>query len=345
MYKQRNRGYISEAIHEEHMTKLSQTFIACGLALSAFAVHAQTQTPLDRARLAAENAAKGSSCSLMGDFYWEIGSSTGILAGGKRPNSGSSVDRGTNHEIASASKWVFGAFALQDNQSKGFTSLSTAQTQKLTMVSGHTTQNTVRCATSPTVDHCLNNGTPTKTREGKFYYDGEHFQKLMSDQGYGSAGKAGIDTAYQTALGQFGFTAGNVAVAGNLVGSAAGYADFLRKIMKNELAISSKLGAGAVCADTAAFGNKCVAKGLPRALYSPVNEPWDYSYGHWVEKENGSTVDAYSSPGLFGFYPWISPDKSLYGIISRKSNALNAYTNSFKCGRAIRKAFIAGLAS
>ena len=320
--------------------RLAMTTALLALATAALA---QTQAQLDNAKAAAEAAAAGPSCSLMGDFYWEIGSSSAVLASGKRPNANASVDRDTKHDIASASKMVFGAFALQDNKNKGFTSLTQSQTGKLTMISGHTTQNTLRCASSPTVSHCLNNGTPTQTRVGKFYYDGEHFQKLMTDQGYGSAGRSGIDNAYSAALGQFGFTAGNVAVSGNLEGSAAGYAEFLKKVMKNELELGSKLGFGVVCADAAAFQNKCVARGLPRALYSPVNEPWDYSYGHWVEKENGSRVDAYSSPGLFGFYPWISPDKSLYGIISRKSNALNAYTNSFKCGRAIRKAYLAAL--
>lgn len=325
-------------------TRLRPIFAVALWALATVA-SAQTQAQLDAAKSAAEAAAAGSSCSLMGDFYWEIGSSTAVLAGGKRPNENASVSRTTKHDIASASKWVFGAFALQDNKNKGFTTLTKAQTDKLTMVSGYSTQNTLRCASSPTVDHCLNNATVTQTRKDKFYYDGEHFEKLMSEQGYGSAGKTGIDAAYASALGQFGFTAGNVAVAGNLAGSAAGYADFLRKVMKDELEIGSKLGAGAVCADSAAFQNKCVARGLPRALYSPVNEPWDYSYGHWVEKENGSTVDAYSSPGLYGFYPWISTNKQLYGIISRKSNALNAYTNSFQCGRAIRKAYLTGLNS
>jgi hypothetical protein len=75
-----------------------------------------------------------------------------------------------------------------------------------------------------------------------------------------------------------------------------------------------------------------------------LGEPWGYSYNHWVESQNGNgTVDAYSSPGKFGFYPWISNDKRFYGILSRHDTSLGAYVASVQCGRQIRKAFLAAL--
>ena len=35
--------------------------------------------------------------------------------------------------------------------------------------------------------------------------------------------------------------------------------------------------------------------------------------GHWVEEDG-----AYSSPGLYGFYPWIDHAQAWYGVIARR---------------------------
>jgi hypothetical protein len=74
-----------------------------------------------------------------------------------------------------------------------------------------------------------------------------------------------------------------------------------------------------------------------------VPEAWQYSYGHWVE-----TDGSFSSPGLYGFYPWIDASKTRYGLIARKASdhlvgpaADTSYWHSVECGRAVRKAFVA----
>lgn len=317
--------------------KPSSIALALALGLSTTA-KAQTAAQLTSAVNAASAAAQGNQCNLLGGFYWEIGNADGILGGSSVPVGGA-YSRTTDMELASASKWAFGAFALEDLKSKGFAGPSASQTQKLVMTSGYTRQNALTCVNSTTVNQCLGSTGPVASRTGAHYYDGQHLQKLFSDLGYGTLGKSGMQTAYDNALGTIGWTVDNVSASAGLTGSAADYATFLTKIMKGDLEMGARLGQSAVCTHTALLANRCVARGLPRGQFSPVNEPWDYGYAHWVEKENGTTVDAYSSPGLYGFYPWISANKAYYGIVARKSNALGAYTNSVDCGRAIRKAF------
>ena len=48
------------------------------------------------------------------------------------------------------------------------------------------------------------------------------------------------------------------------------------------------------------------------------------------------------SPGAFGFYPWISGDKSLYGILAREDADSTAGFKSALCGRLIRQAWVTG---
>lgn len=75
---------------------------------------------------------------------------------------------------------------------------------------------------------------------------------------------------------------------------------------------------------------------------------WNYSYGHWVEAD-ATSDGSFSAIGNFGFYPWISSDKKYYGIISRYNtstgvNDMSTGWASYLCGKAIRKAFISGVA-
>jgi hypothetical protein len=81
-----------------------------------------------------------------------------------------------------------------------------------------------------------------------------------------------------------------------------------------------------------------------KATFSPAApHAWRYSYAHWVEDDAAAGDDgSFSSPGLFGFYPWIDRTKAHYGIVARKSDAAKAYLQSVECGRLIRRAFFRG---
>ena len=52
---------------------------------------------------------------------------------------------------------------------------------------------------------------------------------------------------------------------------------------------------------------------------------------------------AFSSPGAFGFYPWIDASKTYYGVLARQG-AAGTGVDSVNCGRLIRKAWVTGVA-
>lgn len=310
-----------------------------------------TATTYTAAINAAKNAANTDAlCAhdLTGDFYWEIGdanSSTPIASGS---TGAASVDAQSHFNIASASKWIFGAYAVEK---KGIDKVRSdaSLADGLRFMSGYTGMNDDGCVGKTTVAACFNGGMNGKTSEpdpntvGKFNYDSGHDQKLATvDLGLGNFTAAQIDTEYQNTIGLsrgFNMAALDPLMAGGEFASASDYAQFLRKIMRRELVIGNYLGDNAVCA----LPSACPGK----VGYSPItilNEPWTYSYNHWVESQYGKgSIDAYSSPGKWGFYPWISADKKYYGIVSRHDKDLGAYAVSVKCGRQIRKAFMAAL--
>jgi len=75
---------------------------------------------------------------------------------------------------------------------------------------------------------------------------------------------------------------------------------------------------------------------------SPPSENWHYSVGHWVEDASNASDGAFSSPGAFGFYPWIDKTKTYYGVIARSTPG--GALESVYCGRQIRKAWTTGVA-
>jgi CubicO group peptidase (beta-lactamase class C family) len=131
---------------------------------------------------------------------------------------------------------------------------------------------------------------------------------------------------------------GSPQLAGGAHMSAADYAQFLRKIISGGLAIKEHLGEDPVCTLP---GASC-----PTAIYSPASPyNWHYSWGHWIEDDSSIGDDgAFSSPGAFGFYPWIDSSKQYYGILARRSDTIGAYKDSAMCGRLIRAAFLTGIA-
>ena len=87
---------------------------------------------------------------------------------------------------------------------------------------------------------------------------------------------------------------------------------------------------------------RCASAGLVLdSTRSPAPKFWDYSLGHWVEDAPGDD-GAFSSPGLFGFYPWITADHQTWGILARNHLAKDAWYASAQCGAVIRKAWATG---
>lgn len=216
----------------------------------------------------------------------------------------------------------------------------------LTMSSGYTSFGILSCSLflsgDPTVSDCFtvsDNETYTVDHDGKFFYNGGHFQKWGVDNGMGAMTSAMLTDEFKSALGtDAALSFSTPQLAGGAVGSAESYARFLTRVLKNELRIGALLGAHAVCT----LPGACAT-----ALSSPVPAQFGYSLGHWVE--NDSLGDgSFSSAGAFGFYPWIDASKNYYGIVSRHVTDASSGGEggvgwqSAQCGAQLRKAFMSG---
>lgn len=292
---------------------------------------AQNFAPTTASRTTAvkTTASSNSNCTSIGDFYWEIGNVGGMQTSG---SIGSTYGASTNISIASASKLVFGTYMLE----KRAGTLTAADQAALQMQTGYT--NFTDCGSTTTIDTCWTystNNQQTSANVGKFYYGGGHFQyEVDVTLSAGAMTSALLTTEYQNLLGSdLGMVFTTPQPAGGLYTSASTYGAFLRKIMNGTFRIKNVLGQNAVCTLPASCAS---------AVYSPAPLAWHYSYGHWVEDD--STGDgAFSSPGKLGFYPWISADKSTYGILARVDNSAGAYYASVLCGQKLRKAWTTGV--
>lgn len=262
---------------------------------------------------AVDTANTSSDCTSLGSFYWEVGNATAQLFGFSH---GSGVGDTTVVPLASGSKWLYASAYLQ---SKGYTNLSAAEKQRLNFTSGYLEVGDVTCGDPGTsVSTCYGSAYKNVAyhsgEDGHFYYDGGHMQKLALDDIPSKLG-TGLASVPDWVNNQLGTSLprndGAVAVAGGFVGSAAHYRVFLQKLLNNQLAMALRLNADAVPA----------YPGGPGVSYTPWQTGQaSYGLGHWLERALvGSvwTVTGYSSPGAFGFYPWVDAGKTQYMLLSR----------------------------
>lgn len=292
-----------------------------------------------RVRAAAATATTTAACTAITPFYWEIGDKTTALGSGSLKGSSTTTYTATSEmPIASASKWLYSTYWVQ--RTNGV--LSATDIQFFNFWSGYT--NFTSCIGSTTVGNCLDlvnkdgttNGTLDPATENKFAYGGGHMQKHAALNGLAALDTKALATEIGSQLGtDIKVAYGHAQLAGGANMSAAEYAKMLRKIIGGQMTMRSVLGTHPVCVDPAS---------CPEALSTPSaeGEKWHYSIGHWVEDDPTVGDGAFSSPGAFGFYPWIDQSTTFYGIIARV-NATGAIS-SVKCGRLIRKAFVTGVA-
>lgn len=293
--------------------------------------------------LAATTTAQSASnaCAAIAPFYWEYGDRDQGLANGSVDKAGSaSVTADSSMEIASASKWIYGAYVAERRAG----ALTAEDIQYLNFRSGYTNFPVNGCAGTDTVAACEaagDNGVQNLAHVGKFYYGGGHMQKHASlaspGMNLGAKGNAALMAEVNGALGTT-FAYSRPQLAGGVFTSAKGYAVFLRKLLGNQLKMSALLGSNPVCTNPATCAD---------ALYTPVpGHDFHYSLGHWVEDDPVSGDGAFSSPGAFGFYPWVDADKAHYGVIARfevQAGGGEGFSSA-QCGQLIRKAWATGTA-
>jgi len=293
----------------------------------------------DATRIAAATATAQSTanaCASLPSFYWEIGDRTARITSGsvKSPSSLVTYTSSMQLNIASASKWMFGAYVVQKRSGS-----PTAQDIKhLNFQSGYTSFD--HCARTDTVGSCLatgSNGNYTAATDGKFFYNGGHMQKLASLMGLDGQDDAALAVEIQSQIGsEIALSYTEPQLAGGVKTSADEYAKFLRKMITGNLLMAGALGTHPVCTNPATCASAV-------ATPVPSDESWHYSLGHWVEDDPVVGDGAFSSPGAFGFYPWIDAGKTYYGILAREDlSGTGMGVESAKCGRLIRKAWMTG---
>jgi hypothetical protein len=287
-----------------------------------------TPTVAQRTAAAASAASQAPDCFAVLPFYWSIGDATGKLADASVGTSPPTAQ--TIMSIASASKLVYGAHVAE--QRGGV--LTDTDVHYLNFVSGYT--DFTSCQQGETVAACEadgTNGNYVAANDGKFYYGGGHMEKHAADNGLGAQDSAGLAATINASLGTS-FAYSQPQLAGGIYTNATNYGAFLQRVVAGQLKIGALLGSHPVCTNPAT----CSA-----AVYTPIPSESDhYSIGHWVEDDPSVGDGAFSSPGAFGFYPWVDSGKTWWGVVARSVMVSDEQEGvaSMKCGRRIRAAWI-----
>lgn len=297
--------------------------------------------PDGRAAAAADTAQNNPECTIIRPFYWEIGDQSALLASGSLSGpDGAVVRQDEVMSIASASKWLYSSYFVE--RQRGV--LSATDIKFLNFWSGYSNMSDASCKAARSVGNCLTldnghgipNGTFSPETENKFDYNGGHMQVHATNNGLADLDKSGLSAEIRSQLGaEIQLSYGQPQLAGGVYTSAAEYAKVLRKILNGSLLMRSALGTHPVCVDPATCP-------LAISTPSPKGEQWHYSIGHWVEDDPTVGDGSFSSPGAFGFYPWIDASKTYYGIVARAD--LIGAIDSVRCGRLIRRAWLTGVA-
>ncbi len=297
-------------------------------------------TTAGRTAAAMATAQSNALCVAVQPFYWEIGDVNGSLASGSIGDAAATAT--TVMAIASASKWLFGAYAVE----KMGGTPEADDIPFFNFTSGYAGFATDSCPATGTIDDCLAGASGMQVADaiGNFDYNGAHLQKLASVMGDGAMGNAALGAEVQSQIGtDIDIHYSQPQPAGGVYTSAAVYAVFLRKLLVGSatpLQIGTQLGADAVCTNPLTCAT---------SVYSPIpnsptsTESWHYGLAHWIEDDPTVGDGAFSSAGSFGFYPWVDSTRTLYGVLARKSDPGSGY-DSAQCGRLIRKAWVTGSA-
>jgi len=282
----------------------------------------------------AATASNNALCKAIAPFYWEIGDYRGIITSG----SIGGVFRTTVMSVASASKMIYGAYVAE------LRTLTSTDINFLHFTSGYTGISDSGGSSCPsslspdTINQCLTQpgySTVTPDNVGVFYYSGGHMENHASQlTALGPVVVTSLGPTIGSTLGVASLRYTEPLMSGGMYGTAADYAAILQRIVGGQLKFNTLLGTSAVCTQHSKTCN---------AGFSPIPEAWHYSIGHWVEDDPASNGDgAFSSPGAFGFYPWIDATKTYYGEIARQGAQGGGFPSA-QCGRLIRRAWMGGV--
>lgn len=315
------------------------SLLALTLAACVSAGAAAEPTPAQRAAAARQTAERNPACRAIRPFYWAIGDAQGVQAD-DRVGLGAPQAQ-TEMAIASASKLVYATYVLERRGGVP----TDEDVAFLNFTSGYTEFD--RCLRDQTVAECqryhgrrIDNGGHVTAHDGRYFYSGGHMQQHAVRMGLGPDDNAALAAHVNAALGGTALRYLQPQPAGGIQTSAAEYGRLLQRIVGGQLKMRDALGSHAVCTNPAT---------CPTAVHAPIppDESWHYALGHWVEDDPRRGDGAFSSPGAFGFYPWIDADKRWWGVLARQSwrgvGATDPHRHpgamSVYCGREIRAAW------
>lgn len=179
---------------------------------------------------AATAAATSSACPTSMNMYWEIGDVNGVIASGRR---GLLAPQRTGMMVlASASKWVLGAYMLEVNGGPA----PKAQRDVARMLGGYPDFDYAVCQSANTVAECfhrIGNHTHDPVLDGTFFYSGANSQYLATDSSLldlGSLTISELSTKMQDTLG-ITMSYQYPALSAGLEANAETYAEFLKKLV------------------------------------------------------------------------------------------------------------------
>jgi hypothetical protein len=305
---------------------------------------------------ATATAVDNALCTLIAPFYWEIGNASGALASASVGTP--AVLASSRVSIASASKWIYGTYVVQKRG--GVANLTSQDINFLHFTSGYTNMGsdtssatcTPPASGADSINYCLTltsaTGAPfngiDQSTVGVFDYDSGHEENHAGQfqPEINALDKADLGPAIVAGLGlpnSVNLLYTQPLLAGGIFASANDYTPVLQGILSGQLLMHDALGTSPVCAWS--VGTGCDAASSP-----VITEKWHYSIAHWVEDDPSQNNDgAFSSPGAFGFYPWIEAQKNYYGVISREVATGSGIQNgvaSAQCGALIRHAWDTG---
>lgn len=297
-----------------------------------------------------QTARDNTLCKAIQPFYWEVGDAQGRQASGRE---GKDAPAGnTVMEIASSTKWLFGAYVAQVRNGQ----FTEQDIQALTMRTGYVNYQHRLCVkriakrqNALTVAECFAESAPLAGRNdkltpdaiGQFNYNGGHFQHWAVQNDLGPLNNATLAKRMNAVLGndlQIAFESPQLPGGARMSGERYGL--FLQKMLRGELVLGNYLGQHAVCANDAGCPGEAGKSPLPDDMR------WHYSLAHWVEDDPVTGDGAFSSAGAFGFYPWIDADKTHYGLIGRQEDLFfdRPAPDSARCGALVRRAWLTGVA-
>jgi hypothetical protein len=184
------------------------------------------------------------------------------------------------------------------------------------------------------VENIMNNNLEVSEASGEsFYYGPNHLQVagLMTLRALNMESWGEVFDAFKAKTGLFSHgvfdlpSIKNPRIAGGMHWQGDEYFAFLKALYHRNILNDNLI--------TQMFSDQISSAKIDNSpALDSINEDWHYGFGNWIECHQNpyscSEVKMISSPGAYGAYPFISYEKSYFGILAREG-ALGTFTKGY----------------